>query len=159
LKPITKASRIRTKQIFANAQIPAGEGPGVTLGSAFWTAQDDIRIIGFMLSMGMKIVGALQEGRVNGHAELSRGAHGDIDAIFGEITPWVGFWTEIVVATQLAGSFGDPSRDIVVMFPEGHGIDVDEGESINLFVYAGNTMMASGTADIDSEAHIYYIER
>jgi len=154
-----KGDRIRMKQIFASASIPAGEGPGVTVGTAYWTAQDDIRIIGCMLSMGMKVVGALQEGRANGHAELSRGALSDGDAIFCEITPWVGFFTEIVVATQTAGIFGDPTRDIVLMFPEGHGIDVDEGEAVNLFVYAGATIISAGVLEIDAEAHIYYVER
>lgn len=124
---------------------------------------EDIRIIGFTINAHWGISGtpAFKEGRVDLNVHLTR-AGGDVptgsNKQLGRVSCQSKFWTEIVVADQLAGQFSESPQHMEVMFPEGHGIDFDENERMYLLTL-GYQNMSVANMSFSGWANIYYVER
>lgn len=154
-----ESKRVKSKFMTYNADLASGSDAGYA-AYATWLVDDDIRVIGFQIKAAMNLSGApaMQEGQGRVMIELSRGGIGAYDAILGVAIAVAQYWTEIVVAQQCAGSFGELTDCQAIMFPEGNGVDIDEGEYLYLLGNASNYIIA-GDLEWSGEIHVYYVER
>lgn len=115
--------------------------------------QDDVTVIGIEL-WGVAIVNdahANADLMVHAHAEVSRqGKMGQPGSLIN-ITQHL-LWTAAISVGQ------DPWAIRTIFFPAGYGVEMDEGEGLNInsiCEYIG----AGGTFTWDTHAVIYYVER
>lgn len=121
-----------------------------------WYVPDDIRIIGASINISATPSGTFQDGEIHTHAELSTAGDRGLDGNFAELEVNCQLETE---AFGLAW-VGNECPDMIVMFPEGYGIDVDEGEYIYLHMGCFCSMLDSvGTHTHAAYCIIYYVER
>jgi len=155
------AKRIKNHIMVHHVAVPSGTTIIQYNAFATWTLQEDITVIGCRCQAQtmFEATPALTEGTAMTAMEFSRngawGGDGQILALHAHIQ----YWTEIVIAAQLGGCFGDLCREMTLMFPEGYGVDVDDGEHLYLNLMAINTILASGQFDSEAVASIYYVER
>lgn len=118
---------------------------------------DDIRIIGAEMSIyGGSDGGATwQDGELHTHGELSlvgtRGQHGSILDV-GAIMSYD------VEAGGLSFS-GNCNNWGSIMFPDGHGIDLDEGDYLYLHLGCYCGAMTAGNHGHGAHCIVYYVER
>ena len=143
--------RIKTLYISGAAVLAHGEVSDVNAAGSH-TFQDDVRVIGaevtaeaLLTDVAINADGQFQHiATVSKHGD--RANPGDMVAIENQ-----GIWHGIFYA-------GTPTRrSIVVMFPEGYGVDYDDGETINLHHYCVNE--TNTTVNFYENAIIYYVER
>lgn len=159
----TKSDRIRIAMLSVSEQIVGNTQHGWENRGSL-VMQDDYRLLGFELYVAWawdSQTPAYQEGEAWHTAVLARGAVTDQQSWLCQVTAAAQFWTEIVVATQLAGMYGNGQSDHeVVMFPAGHGVDLDEGEALNIHNTASalaNT--GADNMDLTAVAYLYLVER
>lgn len=152
--------KVKTKHLSATLVL---ERDTWTISDAInqWTTQDDIRVIGVHLSVASHLgsTPAMQEGLFWSQAEISRNGKSYQDGILIRVHCKLYYWTEIVIADQLAGSHGDTDRQELVMFPDGHGVDLDDGETLYLHERGEVFIMSAGSPQMSALAIIYYVER
>lgn len=119
--------------------------------------QDDVRVIGILLRCDVEDETDLDSGYLALNAEVSRASkRGQAGALImascktscRSCTVGIGVTETVLVESH---------KVVVVMFPDGHGVDFDDGEYINLLVYMKNTM--SNAHSGDANAIIYFVER
>lgn len=120
-----------------------------------WYVPDDIRIVGVQIKCSSAVSGTLQDGAIHTHAELSTAGDRALDGNIVEAESNCHFETEAIGM----GFMGDPNQTSILMFPEGYGIDVDEGEYIYLHMGCFCDMLSAGTHEHASYGTIYYVER
>lgn len=113
---------------------------------------DDVRIIGLEISCVAEPDDAASnsDGRLHLYAEVSRSSLRGRPGSLG-IAYTFAVWNALIAM----GSF---TEHLVAMFPEGYGIDIDEGEHVNLLAYAHYTGGA-GPIKVYENAVLYYVER
>lgn len=118
--------------------------------------QEDVRIIGFSLSAEMILeTGAAADDMAQARLALflSRGAAQDYNARLAVMHLQMRY----IVETAGLDMNGQPCDHLEMMFPEGYGIDIDEGSSLYLFEtvrnYLGPAVSTRGTCVV------YYVER
>lgn len=140
--------RVRSKWLQATtASIAAGQDAVIDSH----TFQDDVRVIGCQVS-AISIVTDAQlnaDGRMHSYAELSKQGIQGRDGSILKVDSMAG-WTGIL-------SVGEIAKREDIMFPEGYGIDFDDGETIYLHGYLENIGAVVGVALV--EAIVYYVER
>ena len=116
------------------------------------TFQDDVRVIGCCLEVNAMVTDAMlnADGRVHAMTELSKAGAKASPGMIMRIGTMSG-WT----AAILAG--GDLDKHQSLMFPEGMGMDFDDGETINMF----STLESIGAVEGHSlhNATVFYVER
>lgn len=141
--------RIRTLWLQATQNVLAAD----TFDNAgdSYTFQDDIRVIGCQVS-AISIISDAQmnaDGRTHVYTEVSKhGTQGQSGSILK--TDCMGGWTGVF-------SIGDNCKRESIMFPEGYGIDFDDGETIYMHGFLESIGAVDGSGLC--EAIIYYVER
>ncbi|MBA7555234.1 hypothetical protein ES705_47890 [subsurface metagenome] len=141
------------RSTFINADkitIPAtGSEDGV---GATFIAQDKLRVIGFDMDIEARIDDGASntDGFVEMISELSRSGQRSRDGSLGR--------EELLVVWNGILSIGGELRKTkTVMFPDGCGYDMDEGEILNLLHYCVYT--GTDTVDFYQNCLIYWVER
>jgi len=118
-----------------------------------WAPQDKIRIIGCLVNMEMdvKAPNFALACECKGMVELTRAGRIERDGSICRAE------MQTIWATTVVNTGFDSRKQIVVMFPEGYGIDVDSAEMLNLCAY----FYKSTNQDFVffGSATIYYVER
>lgn len=150
-----EGKRIRFKWLQIERSIAAGiagEWTGLD-----WRVPDDIRIQGVFLHLRIGLPDApdVEEGLVDASASFGQGTYTDGNNAL--------IWTSArminVVEVAYESMLNDATRERTLMFPEGYGIDVDEGEVWTLWHYLRQTILSAGNATVTVVAQIYYVER
>lgn len=118
---------------------------------AAWLCQDRIRIVGVEVGTYGDINDASSntDGHLRAHHQVSRSGLLDNDSCLLEAGTQA-VWNGVIAV-------GDTRAEKTINFPDGTGVDVDAGESINLLVSA--TWIGSGTVNLRGYGIIHYIER
>ena len=139
--------RVRSLTLSLTQEVTAG----VIIGQVSHTFQDDVRVIGVQMS-AISIVTDAQlnaDGRMHVKSEASKhGAFGQPGAIL-EAECFAG-WTAAIAIGEL-----DKREDN--MFPEGYGMDFDDGEAIYLHGMLESIGASAGYSE--HQAIVYYVER
>lgn len=124
-------------------------GPGLV---EEWTVQDNITIIGaeVVIEADVQDANSNADGEHKGIVEVTRAATIERDGGIVSVQQQ-NVWNGII---HIGGGLRTTER---VMFPEGYGIDVDEGEKVNLCAYFNNTAVG-GDLSWFASARIYYVE-
>lgn len=148
------------KTHYMHNQVEPGVGEAIDDVTS-WLLQQDITIIGASLRSMAHAGGtpAYQEGDLVCAGTFSRAGVPAHDGEFCRVRSTFNHWTEIVVATQTAGVYGEVNNTSVVMFPEGYGIDVDDGEYVYLHNHAVCHILSAGNAECAVDGVILYVER
>jgi len=151
-----KGKRIRTMNLYHN-NTRLHSDPATREQDAY-TFMDDFRIIGFMCSFDIALptTPTTTEGRMDGSCTLSR----SIDPAFG---PAMVHRMDIGLELDQEATYnllaGDLQVHDVVMFPEGHGIDVEEGETIYISSMCRAGMLSAGSGSFTAVYILYMVER
>lgn len=149
---LAEKSRVRSVQLSGAQDMATGVQYDQALDT--YVFQDDVTIIGAQLYVENLVNDAHSnaDGSYNYSAELtrqgSRNMPGSLLRNDGNKT-----WNAVIV---VGGS--DNRKGELLMFPAGYGVEVDEGESINLLgfmIYVG----AGGNMGFYANATLYYVER
>lgn len=144
--------RVRTVQLHAGAILATGVPYNNVI--ATFTFQDDVTIIGASLASEFLIqdAHANADGQYNLVSELTRQSRAELPGTivnnYNECC-----WTAAIVIPGQGNRHSEP-----VMFPAGYGIEVDEGEVVNVYVF-GEWVGAGGDLSFYADAIIYYVER
>jgi hypothetical protein len=116
--------------------------------------QDDVTIIGYQLAHEWLVddTDSNTDGSINSILELSRQGQRSQPGLMGRIHQH-SVWNAAIVIGN-----GDLRKQQLYMFPEGYGIEVDEGEGINL-LYFLEYIGGGGPVSTYGNAIIYYVER
>lgn len=152
---VPEGSRIRTKFLGGaqNGKITiaatASYGPAVV---DEWIVQDDIKIVGVEMINEIDMADAISNADFEMQCifELSRAGTIERDSIIASCQNEM-CWNGIISVG------GEPRKEVVIMFPQGYGIEIDEGEVINLVAYASG--VKAGDSYVFASAIIYYVER
>ncbi|MBA7558156.1 hypothetical protein ES705_50947 [subsurface metagenome] len=150
----TRKGSVKTKFIGGEALATfSGMPPGAPAVYDDWVVQDEITIIGVEISAAFKATSesfALAE-NIRGYAELSRAGAMERDSSIARVSLETRWATTVVTAGV------DFHKQVVVMLPSGRGIDVDEGDVINLIALA--SAESAQAPPFTAWAIVYYIER
>lgn len=146
-----KAKLVKTKRyLIEEANIPHGT---IVNQTTVWNLLRDITIIGIqMIAFAAPEVAQLAEvGGVCAITEVSKAGAAEVDGSLGNVRAR-GIWSA-------AGDSGNIWNGVVYMFPEGYGMDIDDGETINIFTAGRSYQAALDTMDASHEICIYYVDR
>lgn len=153
-----KSKRIKTK-LMTKGQSIAAAGDEQYLGADSWVVQEDITIIGLGLRVSVQD-GAFgwDSGRVSALGEISRVAKMFADGVL------MGFCKHVICREATVGANstqtvlgGQPTEVQFIMFPEGYGVDMDDGEVLYLNTDLHNDMANAHHTSINGI--VYYVER
>lgn len=151
----TNKTRVKTKYLGggqAGGTLVATGVPTFAVPES-WVVQDDIRVIGCELIVEINALDTHYNGDFHSQliGELTRAATIEQSSCILSLQIEFG-WTGIF------STGGGQRRNLVVMFPTGYGVDLDEGEILNVLLYASLT---TGTGDCWHfvSAVVYYVER
>jgi len=150
-KRLAESKRIRTAIMGCNHDVVTAVATDV-VGDAY-TFQDDVTIIGYYMRSVCMIEDAMTntDSIFHGYGALSRSGRRSQPGEFGRCGI-SGIWNGLFYI----GATWDYMKDVI--FPEGYGIEVDEGETVNLLVfleYNGD----GGDLGWFNEAILLYVER
>lgn len=145
-----KLKHIKTKLITGILTQAASVVGGEVIAYHMW--QDDITIIGGEIFVSAEIPDASinADGFLSGFADLSRVGIPlqDSSLLFANIVArWSGIFS---VNSPLC-------KDMIIMFPNGYGVDMDNGETI--YLNGGNMNNTVAILTCYYRALIYYVER
>ena len=151
-----EGKRIRIEYLQGSVTAPDDEIVENILLDSF-TPQFDIRVVGWHFENELQVVNAIgfsDNAYVRAATFLSRGAAADFQS------RWATLHSAIYVQIETGGMI---SPNILiqtedVMFPEGHGIDIDEGESVYIFGTCRNVAAGLGMAIIGT-CVLYWVPR
>ena len=141
--------RIRTLPMSGNVLCATTVDEDVVLQA--YVFQDDVTLIGMTIINTPVVIDAHlnADGQLHGRVELSRqGARSYPGSLL--VVQLTACWTAILGLGKLV-------EQETIMYPAGHGVEVDEGEAINLLGY----FEWIGGLDIQwfGDAWLYYVER
>jgi len=149
-KRTPEGKRIRTAMGGGTAELVTAVAYDGVLGTE--TFEDDVRIIGYYLRNVAMITDAMTNTDTVIHAYIELSKSGSrADNGFGRL-PITYIWNGLF---SIGGTY---DAFATVMFPEGMGIDVNEGETINLLGFA-EYVGAGGNLDLWGEYILFYVER
>lgn len=157
-KETIQAKKIKSIDLGANVIQPAGTSGPFAVGATFHP-EDDIRIIGYSFNVHHFDTIGFDSGWTYGSAFIAK--HGDPTALqgrFGEIFSAITCRECLVgVASTQCTMVDNKQAGETIFYPEGYGIDVDEGDSVMLNVYVSNTMANDHRWNFAVTLH--YVER
>ncbi len=148
------AKRIKTHYFDANMLLAWDAAVYNFYPHSSWLVQENITIVGVSGKVASSFSVMPQvAGAIHTHAELSRaGQRAQPGAIWDcESNCWINASPDAHV--------GDPNQGRTVMFPEGYGIDVDDGEFIYLHMGCFCACLNAGNHEHACYVIIYYVER
>ena len=126
-----------------------------------WAIDDKIRLIGISMFLDVgrgTIAGGCENSTINADlACYSGGGYGTERLLKMVRRLFVDDFT-IGVATHM-GTFGQPYGELVMMFPEGYGIDFEKGDYLNSALSLLAMNWNSGGASASGSVNFYYVER
>jgi len=146
---VPEAKRVRSAIAYLTLPAPTGVPADAQFALVF---QDDVKIIGVELTGRWSVDDTLSntDGAVVSLLELTRAATMLQPACIARVDQSL-TWNGILCIG------GDLTKEVVIMFPDGTGVEVDEGEYVNLLAHV--EYVGSGSAPFDATAIIYYVER
>jgi len=157
-KRLPEGKRLRSEYIEMHIDNLDGSAVFLDYATETWTPQDDITIVGYNLRALLDFGAAptMVSGDCVGVAELTRSAKNKSPGIIGTISVSM----EVNVKTAETAMLGSKHMEDTIFFPDGIGVEVDEGESINLLgLFSGQGIVAAAACDCSFRAVIYYVER
>lgn len=156
MPPRTSAGK-RVKSFFLSGyrDLTTGQSLGEVLDERL--VQDDIRVIGVELVAESLPLTELDSGNISIDIDLSRSAGISRDSQIAYLINVLHGRSVTVAATFTEVAVGEITKAIVVMFPEGYGVDFDDQETMYLNVFCGNGM--ANTHRVFGSATVYYVER
>ena len=120
-------------------------------------APDDIRIVGFDLIVRGSIKEAtviVADGTLDFSATLARGAASALASFLGYVSGRLH-----ADGASILTNINPGSMHMNIMYPEGYGIDLDEGDPLNLYVTNRQTIHVGADAIVLGIAQVFYVER
>lgn len=154
-----KSKRIQTKRLFYNETVD-NPPQSLAVGDAavIWTLQEDITIVGVEMITEIEENGTgWDSGNLLALCDLSRVGRIHHDGVIAACRNIIDCWEATVGINANQVALGNNTNRELVMFPEGYGVDVDDGESLYLNCYAHNEM--SNPKRFYYYATIFYTER
>ena len=150
---VPESKRIRS--IVMNYTSPAlVHGATIDVVADTMVFQDDVKIVGWQLHGEVLIPDACinEDGGYNFLLELSRQG--------GRSYPGsLGFCVSHAMWTGILSVGGDNRKTEHIIYPQGYGIELDEGEAINMLAFVTSYQAALDTLVFYGNAHLYYVER
>jgi hypothetical protein len=156
-KETATGKRIRSDLLVFTAD-PAAAASESVVGADIFIAEDDVRVVG--LHMGAEVLALANgwdSGKCNIAMYLCRVAQWMHETSLMHIMAIVQAYECTVGAGVTETVLGPAYTEREQWFPEGYGIDLDEGESLNLNVVYANSM--ANPHRVTGWAIIYYVER
>lgn len=149
---LAEGKRVRSHMINASEVLTTAVPFNGVLGS--YTFQDDVTLIGAELSIEFLVLDAHvnADGQFNANVELTR------QAARGQSAGVMACNTEKAWSAAMIVGNSDNRKTERMMFPEGHGLEFDEGETVNLLALC-EWLGAGGTLNFYANCRIYYVER
>ena len=147
----TRNKRVKTHWLYWSKTATSGESLA-TFVADNWAASDDIWVIGVSLQLECGQVGINGDGETAISGEISRAGVGLSDGCLMRLSH-----SRYEEATAGAHAIPELFVQQNVIFPEGCGVEVDEGEYLNLLVSTLNNVAFDRT--FKAEGLIYYIEK
>ena len=158
MRRVPSAQRIRTKYLGGAVDGEDLMANGVPYGPKVrleWVVQDDIKVVGLEIINEINALDAHRNADFHCQmiTELSRGGVLERDGSLGCCQLEFG-WTATIA---LGGGNGGQRNQLCIMFPQGYGVEIDEGEVLNMLKYASYI----GGSDVltYSSVIVYYVER
>lgn len=131
--------------------------------STSWLIDDKIRVIGFELKCDLNeraVTTLVETSETLGAAVLSRSASisPEVNVQLGELRCRHTFCDVTIGAASFCAALGANCKELVVMWPEGHGLNLDDGDYLHLVADA-IYFDGGGSLYVAAEAIIYYVER
>lgn len=148
---LAEGKRIRTIQLYHTRALATTVGVLLVTDSHLF--QDDVTLIGMLLSNKFNLLDAHAnaDGDADGMIEVTRQASERQPGVLAQLQLKATWSAAIVLGGEMA-------KDLLIMFPHGYGVEVDEGESLNL-LYSVTWTGAGGNLSFEGSAIIYYVER
>ncbi len=144
-----------------HGEVLAEHDEGTTYDNQTWAIDDKIRLIGIsmFLDVGRGILaGGNENSSINASLACYSGGGYDTERLLKMVRRlFVDDYT-IGMATHM-GHFGSPFGELVMMFPEGYGIDFEKGDYLNSSLTLLAPNWNSGNASASGEINFYYVER
>lgn len=118
---------------------------------------EDVTIIGCILGATWDGIPPMDSGEYDGGFHLSKEANYATQIMFNTIRIHVTASEVLVAAAKTQVALGPKTTQQLIMFPEGYGIDVDDGGSIYITGYVANSM--SDPVDVFPWALLLVVER
>lgn len=150
--------RIRTEYLMGSLTADDAEVfENILLDSILF--QTDVRIIGWHFETELQLSGVLYTdlGSTRTACFVARGAPTDLNNRWAVLHNSVNVWRATGATAPSSQQF-TLHRVEDVMFPDGHGFDVDEGESVYLYGTNRNVNMG-GVTHLNGTCVLYYVKR
>lgn len=149
---LAEGRRVRSVHLGSNQILTTAVDYVGNMGA--YVFQDDVTIIGCSLHAGFLVqdAHANADGLIHHYLSITRqAAHGLPGELLIQILHKV--WTAAIVVGGM-----DNFMNSLVMYPGGYGVEVDEGEGINI-QGQGEWVGGGGTIQWYTDGLIYYVER
>lgn len=148
----------KVKTHFMSWSLTGTAGLADTLdGADEYIFQDDVRVIGCQVRAWNVPLAELDSGRIEAKAEVSRIGKWFSDGRILEAVSYQEGRSVTVAAGSTETLQGPYTEAKEIMFPEGYGIDFNEGDAIYLNAYWFNSMANDHV--FEAQATIYFVER
>jgi len=149
-KRLIESKRIRTIVMGGSVNVATTVSEDIVLASHVF--QDDVTVIGYDLAVIPIITDTMSnaDGQLHGRGELSRQGQRSQPGSLGMLQLHLVWNAAIVIG-------GKNPVQMTRMFPEGYGVEIDEGEGLNILTLVEWTGGATLAWWVD--ATIYYVER
>lgn len=155
-----KNKRVKTHWMATAFDVAAGTtSPPDTENNALllWTPQDDITIIGCELWTELVASAELDSGKLLLATEFSTVGRFNTDGLIAQLQNAWEARSVTVGAFTSEVALGIPINSLVMMFPEGYGIDVEALDTLYMNCYQFNSMANSHR--VSPHILVYYVER
>ncbi|MBA7589432.1 hypothetical protein ES708_31517 [subsurface metagenome] len=154
---VAKNKQVKSKYLVISVNNAGGVNEGTS--TLAWLLQDNITVIGWYARAKVTPDSNWDSGYQSAHTELSRAGIISQEAMLFRLSARIQCGSTTMAATVENGLIGDNENNLVTMFPEGYGIDLDDGEYLYLHHTSNNTMGVANGHVGSSMVCIYYVER
>lgn len=143
-------NRVFSKPLFkTQSAIPGGAADYEELAADTWQAEEDVTIIGLILRVSMELINA-NDGPLYFQGQISQSPLFDKEGVVASVS---GFWD-----WNTAPAFGiHNQREVSIMFPEGKGMPLREGNNLNLHM-SWRVGYTSGTTSFVAKSEVFYVK-
>ena len=150
------SKRIKSMAVPGVAQLLVAPGAGDVWEFFGRYVNDNIRIVGVEIWATMAYQGPTFAAAPN-HGECQVVASLTGTLMTESILAMASATHDLLAAGECYGKLD--TGTIVVMFPEGHGIDIDAGQYVYGGVYVSDAFITGGTVSVSGSVIYYYVER
>ncbi len=153
----TKIKRLR----LTHGEVLAEHDAGRTYDNQTWAIDDKIRLIGISMFLDVgagTLAGGCENSTINADLACYSGGGENTERLLKMVRRLFVDDFTIGAATHM-GTFGQPYGELVMMFPEGYGIDFEPGD----YLKSALTLLAlnwnGGNTSASGSVNFYYVER